>query len=736
MHRRPELQQLAAGIRQLGVRRIKRVDRRRAGEQHQLSTHPGRLSIRSSHRFRGACDLTHREHLSAVPPELGGDCGTEQLTGPWFQALCGDHEGAQRPEGEQLHHGASFAAHLLCGGNQVAGHCDRCDLAARDLLSCCDSLSVHQREDRDVAEGVDGVYQFDLYAHEPAVGGRQASLALHRGLGLEPRSREGRGQPKRGGVLVEVARVQLHHVNIARLLDAGEVQRGEDCALAQVGTQVVDQHAPGHVLHPSLGPQSMRPHYWQHRFALPGPAVIRLYNTFSRAKELLTPADAGIVRIYSCGPTVYRYVHIGNLRTFMLPDLLCRALEYLGYRTHQVMNITDVGHLTDDTFDRGEDKMLVSARLEKKSPEEIAAYYTRAFREDAARVNIRPAADYPQASHYIPQMIELITKLIEKGHAYEVGGTVYYDIASFPAYGKLSRNSTDKLLAGARGEVDPRKRHPGDFTLWKAAGEHRLQVWDSPWGPGFPGWHIECSAMSMALLGDRFDIHTGGADNVFPHHEAEIAQSEGVAGHRVVGCWMHGGLLMLAGTRMAKSAGNFFRIAELEEQGIDPLAFRYLALQAKYRTKLNFSAEGLAGADRALRSLREHLADWSGGGGPPSADSTVVAALETRFKAAIADDLDLPAVMALVAELSRSALAPANKAQLLREWDRVLGLDLGRSTPILALPDGAAQLLASREKARAARDFATSDRLRDELAAMGVMVTDTAEGQRWKVSKA
>jgi cysteinyl-tRNA synthetase len=466
------------------------------------------------------------------------------------------------------------------------------------------------------------------------------------------------------------------------------------------------------------------------RFVLQAPAAVRLYNTFTRTKEALTPATAGTVRIYSCGPTVYRYVHIGNLRTFMLPDLLCRTLEYLGYETEQVMNITDVGHLTDDTFDRGEDKMLVSARLEKKSPEEIAAFYTEAFMQDAASVNIRSAAHYPHASHYIPQMIELITKLIKKGHAYEAGGTVYFDIASFPAYGKLSRNSTDKLLAGARGEVDPRKRHPGDFTLWKAAGEHRLQVWPSPWGPGFPGWHIECSAMSMSLLGDRFDIHTGGADNVFPHHEAEIAQSEGVTGHRVVGCWMHGGLLLLAGSRMAKSAGNFFRIRELEDQGFDPLAFRYLALQAKYRTKLNFSADGLAGADRALRQLRTRLADWSG-------DHRTVdqraPGLEERFSSAIADDLDFPAAMALVAELSHSPVAPGAKAALLRSWDRVLGLDLDRATPSRDLPTGASELLEARAKARAGKDFAASDRLREELAAIGVAVTDTHEGQRWRV---
>jgi cysteinyl-tRNA synthetase len=462
---------------------------------------------------------------------------------------------------------------------------------------------------------------------------------------------------------------------------------------------------------------------------------VRLYNTFTRAKEELQPLRDGVVRIYSCGPTVYRYVHIGNLRTFMLPDLLRRSLEYLGYTTEQVMNITDVGHLTDDSFDRGEDKMLVSARLENKSPKEIAEHYTTAFMDDAAKLNIRRADQYPHATHYIPQMIDLIQKLIAGGHAYEVGGTVYYDIASFPAYGKLSRNTTDKLLAGARGEVDPRKRHPGDFTLWKAAGEHRLQVWPSPWGLGFPGWHIECSAMSMSLLGDRFDIHTGGADNVFPHHEAEIAQSEGIAGHRVVKYWMHGGLLMLGGARMAKSAGNFFRVSELEAQGFDPLAFRYLALQAKYRTKLDFSREGLAGADRALRQLRERVAEWSGGARASGGGDAEVARYEARFRAALADDLDIPSAMALVAELVHSEVPPGDKAALLRSWDRVLGLDLDRAPSDQPLPEGASSLLEARDKARAAKDFATADRLRGELAALGVAVTDTAEGQRWRASR-
>ena len=458
-------------------------------------------------------------------------------------------------------------------------------------------------------------------------------------------------------------------------------------------------------------------------------SAVRLYNTMSRRKEELRPLEAGRVKIYACGPTVYRFAHIGNLRTYMFADVLTRSLEYLGHETHQVMNITDVGHLTDDTFDRGEDKMLVSARLEKKSPEEIAAYYTEAFMHDSRMVNIRPAREYPRATAYIPQMIEIIARLIERGHAYEVAGTVYYDIASFPAYGRLSRNTTDQLLSGTRGEVDPRKRHPGDFTLWKAAGEHRLQVWPSPWGPGFPGWHIECSAMSMALLGDRFDIHTGGSDNVFPHHEAEIAQSEGVTGHQVVGCWVHGEHLLLGGARMAKSAGNFFRVTELAEQGFDPLAFRYLTLQAKYRTKLSFSTESMTGADHALRQLRDRVSEWSAGPDGPRGD------YDERFRAALADDLDLPSAMALVAELVRSDLVRGAKARVLIDWDRVLGLDLSRTRPSESLPDGAAALLTSREQARTAKDFATADRLRNDLAALGVAVIDTPEGQKWEVRR-
>src|SRR4029077_347255 len=438
---------------------------------------------------------------------------------------------------------------------QVARDRDGRDLAARDLLSLCDRLAVHHREHRQAPELIDGLDQVTSHSHETTPHGDEPRLALHRRTGLEPRACKRGRQSRCGHVLVNVARLQLDDVDLAGPAHRVKVLGPQHRAFAQLVAEVVDEYASFNVAGCGGGSsQTNRTHNWEHRERSMGArSGIRLYNTMTRRKEDLRPLEAGHVRIYTCGPTVYRYAHIGNLRTYMFADVLTRSLEYLGHDAHQVMNITDVGHLTDDTFDRGEDKMLVSARLEKKSPEEIAAYYTDAFMRDARLVNIRPAREYPRATDYIPQMIEIIAKLIELGHAYEVDGTAYFDIASFPPYGRLSRNTTDQLLSGTRGEVDPRKRHPGDFTLWKAAGEHRVQLWPSPWGPGFPGWHIECSAMSMALLGDRFDIHTGGADNVFPHHEAEIAQSEGVTGHQVVSCWVHGEHLMLSGARMAKS---------------------------------------------------------------------------------------------------------------------------------------------------------------------------------------
>jgi cysteinyl-tRNA synthetase len=467
--------------------------------------------------------------------------------------------------------------------------------------------------------------------------------------------------------------------------------------------------------------------------------MLAVTNTLSRAKEPLRPRTPGTVAMYTCGPTVYRYAHIGNLRTFLLADLLRRALEADGMRVRQVQNITDVGHMVDEQFDRGEDRMLVSARLEDKSPAEIAAHYTEAFLADAAAFNLQPAADYPRASEYVPQMQELVAKLLESGHAYEVEGNVYFAVESFPGYGRLSGNTLERLRAGHRQEEpDPRKRHHADFALWKAAGPGRLVKWPSPWGDGYPGWHIECSAMSLATLGEHIDVHTGGEDNVFPHHEDEIAQSEAVVGHQVVTTWVHGRHLLTEDFKMSKSRGNFLSLRELTERGRSPLAARLLFLQARYRSPLNFTWDAVAGAERTLERLRSRMAAWSrepGDGpaqGPPGSDGDA-AGYQARFWAAVRDDLDTPSALSVLHELEGDeSLAPAARFAAVASLDRFLGLDLAAEVG-RELPAGAEALIAERERARAARDFAAADRLRDRLAAMGVEVTDTRTGTSWRL---
>ncbi|MFY9587029.1 MAG: cysteine--tRNA ligase [Actinomycetota bacterium] len=458
--------------------------------------------------------------------------------------------------------------------------------------------------------------------------------------------------------------------------------------------------------------------------------MVALYDTLARAVVEIAPAS-GDFRMYSCGPTVYRYAHIGNLRTFLMADLIRRVFEYQGVEVRQIQNITDVGHMTDDQFDTGEDKMLVSAGLEGKSPEEIAEYYTQAFLEDVAAINIKPAAEYPRATAYIPQMIDIIEKLIERGHAYPAAGGVYYDVQSFPNYGRLSGNSLDKLESGHRKEIDdPNKKHHADFLLWRPAGPGRMVKWPSPWGDGFPGWHIECSAMSIALLGEEFDLHTGGEDNVFPHHEDEIAQSEGAVGHPVIRHWVHGAHLLSEGRKMAKSAGNFYDLRDLAARGhTEPLAVRLLFLQSRYRAQMNFTLDALTGAERTLSRWRRLIATWAGeGAGAPDN----IEPYEKRFVDAVNDDLDTPTVMALVSEvMSSNALTAGDKAALLRRWDAVLGLDLDREIGHeRALPPAAMELIEQREKARRKKDFSTADRIRHKLLALGVEVEDTADGPK------
>ena len=461
--------------------------------------------------------------------------------------------------------------------------------------------------------------------------------------------------------------------------------------------------------------------------------MVALYDTLARAVVEVTPAGDSF-RMYSCGPTVYRYSHIGNLRTFLMADLIRRTFEYQGTTVRQIQNITDVGHMTDDQFDTGEDKMLVSAGLEGRSPEEIAAYYTDAFLTDVAAINIQAAESYPRATGYIPQMIEIISKLIERGHAYAAAGGVYFDVRSFPAYGRLSGNTLDKLVAGHRKEIDdPNKRHHADFLVWRPAGVGRMVKWESPWGDGFPGWHIECSAMSIALLGDSFDLHTGGEDNVFPHHEDEIAQSEGSVGHQVVRHWVHGAHLLSEGRKMAKSAGNFYDLRDLAERGHnEPLAVRLLFLQSRYRAQMNFTLDALGAAERTLSRWRRLIAGWAKET-PTSAD--VAEPYEKRFVEALNDDLDTPTVMALVSDVISSAtIPPADKAVLLQRWDGVLGLDLGREVGVVReFPAVALEMIEQREQARRKKDYSTADRIRHKILSLGVEVEDTPEGPkpRW-----
>jgi cysteinyl-tRNA synthetase len=462
---------------------------------------------------------------------------------------------------------------------------------------------------------------------------------------------------------------------------------------------------------------------------------MRLYSSLSRQVERIEPADGRTVKIYSCGPTVYRYIHIGNFRSFMLGDLIRRVARYEGLDAFLVMNITDVGHMTDDVTDTGRDKMELAQADEGLSPAEIAEKYTDAFLTDGDLLHIERADAYPRATQYIPQMIRIIEGLIEKGHAYEVGGNVYFDVTTFPNYGRLSGNTLDALRAGHRQEleVDPMKRNAADFALWKAAGHHRSLKWPSPWGEGFPGWHIECSAMSMDLLGDRFDVHTGGNDNKFPHHEDEIAQSEGYAGHPVVSIWVHGGFLQMGEMKMAKSQGNVLRVPDLVEHGLDPLAYRLLCFGTRYRSEMNFSWDALDGSNARLSGYRRRMQEWAAdGAGPVDGEADVAKALESRFREAVTDDLDMPRALVVLDEtVASAALSPVAKRELLGAWDRVLALDLDRLTAEAWEPtDEMRDLVRRRDEARTAKDFAAADALRDQLTAMGLEVMDSPDGTK------
>jgi cysteinyl-tRNA synthetase len=441
---------------------------------------------------------------------------------------------------------------------------------------------------------------------------------------------------------------------------------------------------------------------------------LHIYDTLQRQIVPLTTERAGDVRMYTCGPTVYRPAHLGNLRSYLLADWVRRTLEHFGNTVTAVKNITDVGHMRQDAVERGEDKVIAAALAEGKTPKQIAEFYEARFHDDERRLGILPATHFPRATDHVPEMISIVERLIARGHAYEVEGAVYFAVKSFPGYGKLSGNVGEALRQGVRAELDPNKRHPADFALWKKAEPGRALTWESPWGAGFPGWHIECSAMSARYLGERFDLHTGGVDNIFPHHEDEIAQSEGAYGHASVRHWVHGQHLLADGVKMAKSARNTVTIDELVELGIDPLAFRYLCLLTHYRTRMQFSLGALRQATEALDHLRQRVRRWAQ---VPQGEPTNTALRERwlePFARALADDLNLPAA---VAWLQRCAvdreISDTERLEVFLQADRVLGLDLASvATEHAKAPR---EVLASVEEHRAARasgDFHRADGLR------------------------
>ncbi len=474
--------------------------------------------------------------------------------------------------------------------------------------------------------------------------------------------------------------------------------------------------------------------------------MLSLYDSLEKKKRAFKPLKAGKATMYNCGPTVYDYVHIGNLRSFLLADLLRRHLEASGFEVTQVRTITDVGHMLA-AADVGEDKMEVAAARAGKTPQEVAAFFTEAFFRDIDRLNVRRASVYPRASDHVTDMIRMIARLLENGCAYKVeedgGVSVYFDVSSFPEYGRLSGNAIEGLNPGARIEVRKEKKHPADFALWIHNARHLMQ-WEAPWGKGYPGWHIECSAMSTKYLGDTIDIHTGGEDNKFPHHECEIAQAECSTGQRFVDYWLHVTHLLVDGEKMSKSRGNFYRLDDLTAKGWSPREIRWLLMSTHYRQQLNFTFRGLEAARGALSRL-DDFADALKQAAPRVAggsDAAVARAAEA-FDAALDDDLNVAEAFAALFDLVKhgneklasgeltGAEKAAAEALLLRAGEE-LGFSFGRSSDDADIPASILVLIEKRDEARRDKRFAESDRLRDEIKTKGFLVEDTPEGRRVK----
>ena len=453
-------------------------------------------------------------------------------------------------------------------------------------------------------------------------------------------------------------------------------------------------------------------------------------NTLTRKKDLFKPIDKKEVRIYSCGPTVYKDATIGNMRTSIFQDVLRRVLCYNGYKIKHVMNITDVGHLVSDG-DEGEDKMIKSAREEHKSPKEIAEYYTKLFFDDLKLLNIETPEIVCKATDHIKDMLEYVETLVEKGYAYETSTAIYFDVSKLDKYPILSNLNLEDQKAGARVEVDPEKRNPYDFALWIKAPEKHLMKWDSPWGPSYPGWHIECSAMGQKYLGEQFDIHTGGIDLIPTHHENEIAQSKGYCGKIPANYWLHGEYLLIDGGKMSKSLGNVYLVKDIIDRGYNPLSFKLFSYSSHYRNKLNFTWEGMDAADKSLERLKNgyklHL------NGTDNIEDEVVSEYEERFHRAINDDLNMPLSMGIVWEVIRYNKKSPKLANLLLKFDEVMGLKIDdENAKQEDIPEEILKLMEERKIARDNKNWKESDRLRDLIKSKGYEIKDTKDGMEVK----
>ena len=456
---------------------------------------------------------------------------------------------------------------------------------------------------------------------------------------------------------------------------------------------------------------------------------IYFYNTLTRKKELFKPINEKEVRIYSCGPTVYKDATIGNMRTNIFQDTLKRVLRYNGYKIKHAMNITDVGHLVSDG-DEGEDKMLKSAREENKSPMEIAQYYTKLFFKDLEDLNIETPEIVCKATDHIKEMLEYVKKLVENGYAYETSTAIYFDISKLDKYPILSKLDLNEQKAGARVDVDPEKRSPYDFALWIKAPKNHLMKWDSPWGPSYPGWHIECSAMGQKYLGDQFDIHTGGIDLIPTHHENEIAQSKGKCGKIPANYWMHGEYLLINGGKMSKSLGNVYLIKDIKDKGYDALVYRLFCYSSHYRNKINFTWEAIDGASKSLERLRNSYQIHKNGKDELSNEELEkLKTIEKNFHNAINDDLNMPLAMSFVWEAIKIENKNPKVAQLLLKFDIVLGLKIDEQIEKKEeIPQEILELVEQRKIARENKDWQKSDELRDIIQSKGYTVKDTKDG--------